>query len=890
MKFNEQWLREWVDPEIPSGELAERLTMAGLEVESAAPAAGDFSGVTVAEIAACEPHPQADRLQVCRVRTGGGDSGGKGGSGKNGKGAGGGKRNSGGKAGADAAQAAQAEAQIVCGAPNARPGLKAPLARIGARLPGGAKIGKAKLRGVESQGMLCSGAELGLGGDAGGLLELPEDAPLGEDLRRYLHCDDRIFELALTPNRPDCLGLRGVAREVGLLTGAPVREPAIPPVPAVIKDTFPVKLAAGDACPRFAARVIRGIDLSRPSPLWLRERLRRAGLRALDAAVDITNYVMLELGQPMHAFDLDKLEGGIEVRYARPGEPLELLNGQTVKLREDTVVVADAAGAVSIAGVMGGARTAVSESTVNVLLEAAWWKPAALAGRARRYGLHTDASHRFERGADYGMQEQVIERATALLLEFCGGDAGPLVDTANPADLPRRPKVRLRRERILRVLGMEIDDAEVERILNGLGCEVRAAKDGWDIEAPTWRPDLAIEADYMEELARIRGYHRLPAHPIRAELRIRRQPERRLPLRRLRRQLAAREYQEAITYSFVDPARQKDFDPNVPPAPLSNPMSSDSSVMRTSLLPGLMGAVVHNLSRQQERVRLFETGLRFLPKDAVAARLENCPESEKAYWRFLVRDEGFFLAEENLRQVPTLAGVAIGRRAPESWADSGEGANFHDLKGDIEALLTASGRSIRFASGERPGFHPGQTAFIYWGDDGKAPPIGVAGALHPDLQAAYEEAGAPQADDKTAGAPVTDAEKTGDAAAPICLFEIDLGAVLQASLPEFAELSRYPSQRRDLSALLDKSVPAAAVLECARNAAGGMLTDINLFDVYEQDAAAAERSLGLGLTFRSSSRTLTREEVDKAFDQVIASLEKTFGAKIRGRQQTQRGG
>jgi len=636
--------------------------------------------------------------------------------------------------------------------------------------------------------------------------------------------EDAVFDIDLTPNRADCLGMRGIAREVGLLSRTPVNEPEIAAVAATIGDTFPVTLSAGDACPRFVARVVRGIDIGRPGPPWMRERLRRAGLRPVDAVVDVTNYVMLELGQPMHAFDLDKLRGAIEVRPARAGEALTLLNGRGVELTADTVVVADGGGAVSMAGIMGGESSAVGESTANLLLEAAWWKPEAIAGKARSYGLHTDASHRFERGADFAMQAEVIERATGLLLEFCGGEAGPLVDAVDPDRLPRRAPVRLRRGRIARILGFAMEDAEVERILEGLGMAVRATGDGWEADVPSWRGDIGIEADLLEELARVYGYNRLPLSRIRADLVIPKRPERKVSLRDVRRRLVSRDFQEAITYSFVDPARQRDFDPDVEPVSLTNPISADLAAMRTSLLPGLTGALAHNASRQQSRVRLFETGSRFLP------------------------------GPEGLRQIPTLAGAVTGRREPENWSESGAAVDFFDLKGDLEALSALAGEAFRFEAAERPGLHPGQTAAVYRGGRHR----GYLGTLHPRLQAAC------------------------GLAVPACLFEVDLDAVLEARLPGYRELSRYPAQRRDLAVLVDKSVAVGELLENVRTVTGTYLEDLRLFDVYEGKGIDPKRkSLALGLTFRDSSRTLGDEDVNESVDQVIDLLIKTYDAELR---------
>jgi len=589
VKISEQWLREWVSPALSTEELAHQITMAGLEVDAVEPVAGAFNDVVVAQILRAEPHPDADKLRVCEVDTG------------------------------------EGRVQVVCGAPNARAGLKAPLAKVGAVLPGGLKIKAAKLRGVESQGMLCAEQELQLSEAADGLMELAADAPVGADLRHYLRLDDRVIEIGLTPNRADCLGIAGIAREVGLLNDLPVTPPVIEPAPAAIDEGFPVELQAPEHCPRYVGRLIRGVDNTRPSPLWLQEKLRRCGIRSINAVVDVTNYLLLEYGQPMHAFDFDRLAGGIVVRTAKAGETLELLDGQSVELQADTLVIADHARPVALAGIMGGEQSAVDSGTVNIFLEAAFFSPDLLAGRARGYGLHTDSSHRFERGVDFELQVTAMERASRLLLDIVGGEAGPVIEAVAPGHLPTRPDVTLRAARIRQLLGFELSPAEVERILAGLGMGVRASADGWTCTVPSWRFDIAIEADLLEELARVYGYDRIPASPIRADLELPVHREAGLPLRQLRAHLAARGYREAITYSFVDPKLQRLFDPELPPVALSNPISADMAVMRTSLVPGLLAAVMRNTNRQRPRVRLYETGLRFLPGHEACARYPPWP-------------------------------------------------------------------------------------------------------------------------------------------------------------------------------------------------------------------------------------------------------------------------
>lgn len=790
MKFSEQWLREWVNPDISTDDLAHLITMAGLEVDAVEPVAGEFSGVVVAEVTACEQHPDADKLSLCQVNTG------------------------------------SETAQIVCGAPNVRAGLKVALAQVGAVLPGNFKIKKAKLRGVESQGMLCSDAELGVSDEADGIMELAADAPLGANVREYLQLDDQLIELDLTPNRADCLGLRGVAREVGLLTESTVKEVEYQEVTGTISDSFPVNIVAGEGCPRYLGRVIRGVNVSSASPLWLQERLRRSGLRSIDAVVDVTNYVLLELGQPMHAFDLAKLQGAISVRMASAGESLELLDGQTVELKPETLLIADDGGPVAMAGIMGGQSTAVSDSTADIMFEAAFFAPLALAGKARSYGLHTDSSHRFERGVDFQLQRQAMERATQLLIEIAGGEAGPITEATSAEHLPQIAPVSLRRERIEKILGFAMADAEVERIFSGLGLGVSATDAGWQVTVPSWRFDIAIEADLLEELARVYGYNNLPVSHIHADLVMPAQTEKTLSLRSLRRRLAARDYQEAVTYSFVDPNWQQVFDSQLQPVAVSNPISADLSVMRTSLLPGLMSALVHNTARQQPRVRLFESGLRFLPETGA------------------------------LKQTATIAGVITGRRQTESWNEKGDNVDFYDLKGDVEALLALTGAAeeFRFVSAEREGLHPGQTAALYRGDL----LLGYLGALHPVVQKNY------------------------DVATTVYAFEIDLEGLLDARLPDFVELSKYPEQRRDLAVIVDKSVVAGELLENVRTVAGTYLTDLRLFDVYEGKGIDPKRkSLALGLTFRDSSRTLSDDDVNKSVDQVIDLLIKNYNAELR---------
>ena len=790
MKFSEQWLRQWVQPDLSSGELAHLLTMAGLEVGTVTPAAEDFSGVVVGEITAAQPHPEADKLRVCQVSTG------------------------------------TETLQIVCGAANARVGLRAPLAQVGAVLAGGTRIKPVRLRGVESRGMLCAEAELGLSTAAAGLMELAADAPLGEDLRSYLALDDQVFDLDLTPNRADCLGIRGIAREVGALTGCAVGNPEWEPVPETLSAARAVTLENPEACPRYLGRVIKGVDNSRPTPLWMQERLRRSGQRCVDAVVDVTNYVMLELGQPMHAFDLNHLREEIVVRTAEEREELTLLDGRQLTLNAGSLLITDADGPLALAGIMGGARCTVNETTTDVMLESAFFHPRALAGQARSYGLATESCHRFERGVDYNLQRHALERASQLLSEIAGGAVGPITEALASDHLPVTKTVALRRERIPRLLGFELEDAAVERILEDLGLTLTTDSSGWRAEVPSWRFDLAIEADLLEELARISGYENIPVLRPGATLRIRPKREQSLSLRALRRCLAARDYREAVTYSFVDPGGQALFDPETPPLPVQNPISSELSVMRSSLLPGLMNAVRHNVNRQRSRVRLFETGLRFLP------------------------------GADGLQQRPTLAAVLTGRRWPESWTESGEQVDFYDAKGDLEALLalTAEPATFRFVAAQRPAFHPGQTAALWRGDE----MVGHVGALHPSCLTHY------------------------DLDTPVLAFEVDLEVLCERALPEFRIPSRFPGIRRDLAVLVQKSVAVAELLEGVRQVAGSELTGLMLFDVYEGEGIDPKRkSLAFGLTFGDASRTLEDRDVSANMDRVIEFLKQTYHAELR---------
>ena len=790
MILSESWLREWVNPDLDSDGLAHRLTMAGLEVDAVTALAEGLSGVIVAEIVAAQPHPDADKLKVCSVNTG------------------------------------SDIVQIVCGAPNAEVGLKAPLAQPGDKLPGGVKIKKAKLRGVESQGMLCSAAELTLSEDHDGLLALASDAPIGTDISEYLNLDDRLIEIGLTPNRADCLSVLGVARDLAVVVDLPFNGEASAPVEPKVDDTFPVTVLSPEKCPRYLGRVIRDVDVRRPTPLFMVERLRRSGIRSIDPVVDITNYVMLEIGQPLHAFNLEALEGGIVVREAQPNEALTLLDGQSRKMTAGTLMIADKVKPLAMAGIMGGEGSGVDQQTRHLFLEAAFFTPELMAGRARQYGLHTDASHRYERGVDPELPYRAIERATTLLMDWGGGKPGPITDISAAEHLPARAGVMLRASAIEAMLGVEVPADEVTRILKGLGFEVvvDSAAQEWCCTAPSWRFDMGLEADLIEEIARIFGYDNIPTQPVQGASQAGVNSEATASLADIRHRLVSRGFNEAITFSFVSPDAQALFDPDWVPVALKNPISSDLSVMRTSLLPGLAGAAAHNIKRQITRVRFFETGLRFLPE------------------------------ANGLTQTPTLALILCGARTPEGWSAQSDTVDFYDLKGEIEALLAAAAKPVTFRSAIRAGLHDGQTAEVVLGDS----VIGVMGRLHP---MAASELDLP---DKTFVA------------------ELDLAEVLQRAMPDYHDISRYPEVRRDLAVVLDKQVAASAAVDLVKAAAGEYLADVVVFDLYEGEGVAEnEKSLAMGLTFRDQSRTLTDEEVSNALVQVIDSLTEKLGARLR---------
>lgn len=795
MKFSENWLRQHVPTTASRDELASVLTAIGLEVEDVVALGESLGKVVVAKIVSVEKHPEADRLQVCQVDAGQGEL-----------------------------------LQIVCGAPNARAGLHTPLAMAGAKF-GDFQIKAAKLRGVESNGMLCSAKELGIDADASGLLELPDDAPVGTPIAEYLGLPDSSIEIKLTPNRADCFSVRGIAFDVAAALGSEVKPLDAAPVPAQSRTELKVELDAGERVPRFAGRVLEGVDATAPTPVWMVERLRRGGVRPISFLVDVTQYVMLELGQPMHAFDRDTLEGDIVVRPAREGETVKLLDGRTVALDAEFLVVSDgqggrAARAVALGGIMGGHDTRVTDTTRNVFLEAAHWIPSAIIGRSRKLGLHTDAGHRFERGVDPELPRIAVEYATRLIMDVAGGVPGPTTVTDLAEHLPQPQPIKLRRARIARVLGVRIEDAEVERILRALGMAIEANADGWSVTAPSRRFDIAIEEDLIEELARIHGYERIPTTLPGGATRIAVQSETALDTATIRRQLVARELLETINFAFVDAQWLKAWGVEDGAVPLANPLSAELAVMRTSLLPGLVAALQRNLARQAGRVRLFEIGNVF-----------HAGETQQA-------------PRETLR----IAAAVCGDAQAEQWGEKARKADFHDLKGDLEALAAASGAVLEFRPAPAGYGHPGRSAEVY--RDGAK--IGWIGQLHPRLQRALDVDG------------------------DVLAFEVDFTALAARALPRAAELSRFPSVRRDLAFVVGENVSWSALSETIRAAAGPLLRGLLPFDRYAGPGVdPGHKSLATGLILQDNSRTLTDHDVDAVVSAIVDAVGKAHGARIR---------
>ncbi len=794
MIFSEQWIREWVNPSLTTQQLMDQLTMAGLEVDAFSAVAAEFSGVVVGEVLSVVSHPDADKLRVCEVNDG------------------------------------IVTVQVVCGASNVREGLRVPFARVGAELRSAAdgsvlKIKQAKLRGVESNGMLCSAQELGLAESADGLLELPLDAPVGECIREYLHLDDISIELDLTPNRGDCLGVQGLAREIGALNGIVPQPPEIPSIAPTINDTFAVRIFTPDQCPRYLGRVIRGVDVTVETPLWLKETLRRSGLRSIDPVVDVTNYVLLELGQPMHAFDLSVLKEGIAVRMAHAGEKLVLLDGQEVSLSEDVLVIADSQAPLAMAGVMGGRSSGVSKSTRDVFLECAYFAPLAMAGRARRYGLHTDASHRYERGVDYKIQALAMERATGLLIEIVGGRPGPVVESLG--NLPQAPIIELRFEKVLRILGLSIPSSQIKDILARLGMEVLGhSEELIKVKVPSFRFDISLDVDLIEEIARVYGYNRLPRTRPLSRMSLGSRTESKSGVSGFKDRLISLGYQEVVTYSFVEPELMQRVNATPPAIVLQNPISSDMSVMRTSLRPGLLNTLKHNVNRQHERVRIFELGQVFLRR------------------------------EERTEFSTYLGGLIYGPVNPEVWSHTKRQPDFFDIKGDVETLLdfSKSQNSFGFVPAQHQALHRGQCAAL----ELNGIHIGILGALDPALQ---RELGFNNR---------------------VYVFEIDVESLQKAEIPRIKELSKYPEVNRDLAIVVDVDVSAAQIIGNVRENAGDSLVDLRIFDVYQGDAVEkTKKSIALGLTLQHPSRTLSEDDINEIISRCVKGLDAKFNAKLR---------
>jgi len=779
MKIAESWLREWVKPDLDTEALGHQLTMLGHEVDGIEYEGAGIADIVIAEVAEVSKHPDADKLSLCKVNDGSGKL-----------------------------------VDVVCGAPNVVKGMKTPFAKPGVTLPNGMQLRKAKIRGVVSNGMLCSAVELGLGDESGSslvdLLELP----------------DAIIDLDLTPNRGDCFSVLGIARDVSALTGADLKDASVAAVAATIEDSHPVELVEPAGCPRFAGRVIRGIDTSARSPVWMTERLRRAGLRAISPVVDITNFVMLELGQPLHAYDFGLLQGTIKPRLAKSGEKLTLLDEKEVELNDDTLIITDDSGPIGIAGIMGGLSTAVTDKTTDVFFEAAFWPQDFMAGRARTYGMHTDASMRFERGVDPAGQGRAIERATQLLLEIAGGDAGPLVDEIASEHLPARAEIRLRKDRLTRLLGLEVDAAEVAQILTRLTMKVESVEDGWLVTTPSHRFDIAIEADLIEEVARIHGYDSIPETTSFSQAQLETVTESKVDMELAAATLIARDYQEVVTYSFIDAAADTAFAGSESELVLSNPISSEMSVMRASLWPGLVAAAAANNARQQDRVRLYEASKTF--HGALGAHTE----------------------------VVRIAGLASGPVRPEQWGSTSEAVDFFDVKSDIEALLSLTGSmdECHFVVAEHPALQPGQTAEIIRNNE----VIGVIGKLHPKLAKNY------------------------DLKRAVFLFELDAAKSLASTAPLAASISKFPAIRRDIAVIVDDKISADELVNAVAATSPQLIQGVRIFDIYTGSGIEAGRkSVAIGLILQETSRTLTDDDADEVMAAAVKKLEDQFAAVLR---------
>jgi phenylalanyl-tRNA synthetase beta chain len=790
MKFSTQWLHEWVSPDLTVNQIAECFTMAGLELESLMPVAKEFTHVVVGEIVACEQHPNADRLRVCQVDVG-----------------------------------QSQPLSIVCGGANARAGIKVCVAMIGAELPGDFKIKPAKLRGVDSAGMLCSEVELGLAETSEGIMELPEDAPIGISVREYLQLDDYMMELSLTANRGDCLSIKGLARELSALTGAQLHIPQFAKAKVQSDDKIKVEIKEPSACPRYAARVIKNIDPQAKTPLWMVERLKRSGIRANSLVVDVTNYVLLALGQPMHAFDLDKLQGGLHIRNAKEGENLTLLNGTDVKLKASTLIIADDNGPAAIAGVMGGLSTSVTETTRNVVLESAFFAPQKLAGTARSYGLHTDGGHRFERGVDPYINHEALEYASELIERIAGGQAGPIIEAINEHELPKPTLITVHEDKIEKILGEKIAINEVKPIMQRLGFDIESqTQNAITVKAPSHRFDIAIEVDLIEEIARIKGYASFPAETPCMVIKADKKPEYHLSPKIFKSVLTDRGYNEAITYSFIDPKLHALFFKEEA-YPLQNPISSDLSVMRTSAIPGLVQALAYNVARQQSYIRFFEFG------------------------------KSFKLNQGQVKEEVKLSGLAYGKLLSEHW-DNKEKADFFDVKSDLEALLTLTGKTYEFLPATGSIYlHPGKSALIKL----NGAPIGFIGVLHPSLA------------------------KHFDLSFEAIVFELDYEALMDKKVIAYEPISKFPSIKRDIAVEVSENTMAQSLCNTIKEVAGAWLKEVNVFDVYQGDKIAkGKKSMALGVILQKDDSTLTDEEVNSIMTKIIDSLQLVYEAQLRG--------
>lgn len=792
MKFGEKWLREWVNPEITTQQLADQLTMAGLEVDSVTQLADEFTGVVVGQIVECDKHPNADKLNVCKVDIGSG-----------------------------------APQPVVCGGDNVRVGLKVALATVGAVLPGNFKIKKSKLRGEPSHGMICSAKELGIDKPAAtpkGIMELSDDAPLGVDLRVYMQLDDNVFDIELTPNRGDCASVKGIAYEVGVLNHIPVKPIAINPAAVSCEDTFAVAVTNSQACPRYVGRIIKGINAKAETPQWLALRLEQSGIRCIHPVVDVCNYVMLELGQPMHGFDLHKLDSELVVRNAKKNEKLKLLDERDIELQPSDLVIADDQAPQALAGVMGGFDSGVTESTQDIFLESAYFDPVVVSLTARRLGVVSDSSYRFERGVDYQLQRVALERATALLLKITGGQVGPIVEIADEHTLPTKPVIQLRRERIAKVLGIDIKDADVQRILEALDMQVDTDGLGWQVTVPSQRADITLEIDLIEELARLYGYSHIPARNLEAPLKIK-QTAVTTAQSRIADLLVDRGYHEVVTYSFVDHELQQSLEPQLETVSVTNPISSDMDVMRSSLWPGLLQTMLYNQNRQVTRHKLFEMGL--------------------CFWRH----------GKVIEQVPYLGMLAAGDYMPEQWAVDQRPIDFFDVKGDIEMLLQLTrGSKLRCEADSHPALHPGKSAALYRDDDC----VGYVGVLHPSL-----------------------VKQLGLRQAPV-LAQIKLSTLTGYQLPQFEPVSKFPSVRRDLALLVDETVSVREILQLIESKSDATLNKAQVFDLYQGDRIEkGKKSIALGLTFQDPSRTLVDADINSVIQSIINALKEDLKATLR---------